>query len=210
MDYNKTIIGHYENCLEQYGANHRGLDWSNDEDVQIRYKIMTDIFNFRNLANNKIAVLDLGCGYGGIIEFLRKHNLEKNVDYHGIDLSQKMIDAAKSRYPGQFFECRDIVKKPLIEYSFDFVIMNGLFTVKRELPQEVMLKFFKQFIKAAFKVCKIGLAFNVMSNHVDWKRDDLFHLSFDQLARFLSKDVSRDFIFRSDYKLYEYTVYLFK
>ena len=30
-----------------------------------------------------------------------------------------------------------------------------------------------------------GIAFNVMTKHVDWERDDLFHLPFDQLAEWL-------------------------
>lgn len=40
--YNK-IIEHYESCLEKFGDNHLGVDWSKLEDVDKRYKVMLDI-----------------------------------------------------------------------------------------------------------------------------------------------------------------------
>lgn len=49
-----------------------------------------------------------------------------------------------------------------------------------------------------------------MSKDVDWEREDLFHLSLDELSNFLTKEVSRNFIIRNDYGLYEYTTYLYK
>jgi len=55
-----------------------------------------------------------------------------------------------------------------------------------------------------------GVAFNVMSKDVDWEREDLFHLPLNVLSNFLTKEVTRDFIIRYDYGLYEYTTYLYK
>ena len=49
-----------------------------------------------------------------------------------------------------------------------------------------------------------------MSSHVDWTRDDLFHWPLDDLMSFLVKDVSRHVVIRSDYGLYEYSVYIYK
>jgi hypothetical protein len=45
---------------------------------------------------------------------------------------------------------------------------------------------------------------------VDWERDDLFHVSFDVMAKFLTAELTRNFIFRQDYGLYEYTVYAYR
>ena len=73
-----------------------------------------------------------------------------------------------------------------------------------------MMIFFKSAIEKLWNKTKKGIAFNVMSKIVDWERDDLFHVSFDDLAWFLKQNISRDFIIRSDYKLYEYTVYVYK
>jgi hypothetical protein len=49
-----------------------------------------------------------------------------------------------------------------------------------------------------------------MSKHVDWERDDLFHLPYDPLAAFLKAEISRHFVFRADYGLYEFTTFVYR
>ena len=52
--------------------------------------------------------------------------------------------------------------------------------------------------------------FNVMSKQVDYERDDLFHLSVDKLSWFVKEQLSRKFVIRHDYALWDYTVYILK
>lgn len=49
-----------------------------------------------------------------------------------------------------------------------------------------------------------------MSWHVDWQRDDLFHLPCDTLLAFLKAEVSRHVVLRADYGLWEYTTYVYR
>jgi hypothetical protein len=88
--------------------------------------------------------------------------------------------------------------------------MNGVFTEKRELSFDEMWDYFTQMIIKIYSLCNKGFAFNVMSKHVDWERDDLFHVPLDTLANFLCSKITRDFVIRNDYGLYEYTVYIYK
>ena len=73
-----------------------------------------------------------------------------------------------------------------------------------------MFEYFQKVIKILFTKINIGLAFNVMSKQVDWERDDLFHLPLDCLAFFITGNLSRNFIIRNDYGLYEFTTYVYK
>ena len=41
-------------------------------------------------------------------------------------------------------------------------------------------------------------------------REDLFHLPMDILASFLAHEISRHFVIRHDYGLYEYTAYVYR
>ena len=88
--------------------------------------------------------------------------------------------------------------------------MNGVFTEKRGLTFDEMFQYFKELIEKVFSLSNKGVAFNVMSKNVDWEREDLFHLSHDVLSSFLCNKLTRNYIVRNDYGLYEYTVYLFK
>jgi hypothetical protein len=88
--------------------------------------------------------------------------------------------------------------------------MNGVFTEKRSLAFGDMWSYCQTLLMRVFPRARRGLAFNVMSKHVDWERDDLFHLPLDTLAAFLRRHISRHYMLRSDYGLYEYTAYVYR
>jgi SAM-dependent methyltransferase len=203
-----AIIRHYEVCFEKHGPTHRGADWPNAEDLAIRFEVMLGVV--RDVGPKPASLLDLGCGPALLLDFLRDTNRLEQFNYQGIDLSPAMITAANTRWPGHHFECRDILSDPMPTEAFDYVIMNGVLTEKVGLTQEVMSQYAQRIIASAYDMARVGIAFNVMSAHVDWQRDDLFHWPFDEMAAFLKKRCSRHFMIRADYGLYEYTVYVYR
>lgn len=201
-----SIIKHYENCLEKHGDTSLGVDWHDKKDVvEKRYKVMLDIIP---LSNEIKTLLDFGCGLGHLLEYIIKNKIT-NIEYSGLDISKKFIDVVAKKFDDVKFYHLDILDDNSIP-EFDYIAMNGIFTEKRELSFEEMFEYFKKVLSEVFKKAKSGIAFNVMSKAVDWEREDLFHLPMDLLVEFLTKELSRKFIIRNDYGLYEYTVYLYK
>src|SRR3989344_5906671 len=200
------IKTHYEECLKKYGDSHLGVDWPNLKDAWLRYKIMVEVI--RN-TSKKVSMLDFGCGLSHLYSYIVDNDI-KNIEYTGLDISQKFINASRKKYPQNRYICADILTSKKSIGTFDYVVMNGVFTEKFEMTFEEMFIFFKKMVKRTFEICHKGIAFNVMSKQVDWERHDLFHLSLDTLSDFLCKDVSRNFIIPNDYGLYEYTVYIYK
>jgi SAM-dependent methyltransferase len=201
------ILRHYEECFEKYGASHRGMDWPNEEDLVKRFDVMLEVV--RPNAEKPVSILDLGCGVGLLVDHLQATDALNAFDYWGIDLSTKMVAAARERHPAQRFESRDILSNPLPAGCVDYVIMNGLLTEKVQLSQPTMEAYATDIIKMAFDACRRGIAFNVMSTHLDWLRNDLFHWPLDSVAAFLVSQCSRSIVIRMDYGLYEYTVYVY-
>ncbi len=201
-----NIAKHYEDCLKAHGPTPKGVDWPNQADLNKRHNVMLDLF----LGNeaDAIKLIDLGCGYGSFYEHLQQAN-KPAIQYTGIDLSPLMISTAAKLHPKGHFQCLDILADDIRHLEADYVIMNGLFTEKRDLPFAQMLDFFNQMLQRAFRIAKKGIAFNVMQYQVDWSNPQLFHLSYDQLADILIQHCSRHFQFRSDYGLYEYTAYVY-
>jgi SAM-dependent methyltransferase len=193
--------------LEKHGDTAMGVDWHDKEDVvKRRYKIMLGIIPPSN--ETKTTLLDFGCGLGHLLEYIKESKIS-NVEYSGLDISKKFIDVVSKKFGDVKFYHLDIFNDNNIP-EFDYIVMNGVFTEKRELSFHEMFEYFKKVLLAVFRKSKKGIAFNVMSKVVDWERDDLFHLSMDLLGEFLAKELSRKFIIRNDYGLYEYTVYLYK
>lgn len=201
------LVEHYEACLDAHGVNHRGVDWPDEKGMALRFEVMLGLLQ---APPPRARLLDLGCGPGLLLDHIERRGLNSAVAYSGIDLSPKMIAAAEARYPYADFSLRDLLKEPLAPQSFDYVVMNGLLTEKRTLSQAQMVDFAQRMIAAAFETAAIGIAFNVMSSHVDWTRDDLFHWPADELLAFATKRLTRHIVLRADYGLYEYTAYLYR
>lgn len=200
------IITHYESCLEKYGDTHLGVDWPNKKDTQTRYNIMLEVMKFDK--TNHVSLLDFGCGASHLYEYILQHQLD-HIAYSGLDISEKFIQLSQKKFPALPYYCIDILEAPHEVPEVDYIVINGVFTEKRELTFHEMLEYFQTVLVEVFAKARKGLAFNVMSKQVDWERKDLFHVPFDMLAEFLVKNLSRHFIFRNDYGLYEYTVYLY-
>lgn len=201
------IIKHYESCLDKYGDSHLGVDWPKIEDVDKRYSIMLEIIDIPS--SGKIKLLDFGCGASHLYEYIIKQNIN-NIEYSGLDISEKYIKLSKSKFPFNKYYLIDILEDDSNLPNFDYIVMNGIFTEKRSLSFDEMFNYFKKLIIKVYDKANKGIVFNVMSKHVDWEREDLFHLPFDLLVAFLKDKISRHFIIRNDYGLYEYTVYVFK
>jgi SAM-dependent methyltransferase len=203
-----TIVSHYESCLEQHGDTHLGVDWPKPEDVETRYRVMLEVIRPEHRGAG-VRLLDFGCGTSHMYEHIVRRGIE-GVEYAGLDLSEKFVRVSRDKFPSNAYYCADILDEGVSLPRFDYVVLNGVFTEKRELSFGEMFGYFGRVLKKVFPLAEAGIAFNVMSKHVDWERDDLFHLPFDLLAEYLTKELSRNFVFRNDYGLYEYTTYVYK
>jgi SAM-dependent methyltransferase len=204
-DYNR-IIQHYEKCYEKYGDSAKGMDWPDQKDLDTRFRIMTELFE----SKDRVSLLDFGCGIGLYLQYLIDKGKINRIRYTGLDISGIFIDTCKQKYPEFEFFREDVLKDNTDLKPHDFIVMNGVFTEKRELSFDQMFAYFKVLLHAIFKITKKGIAFNVMSKDVEWEREDLFHLPLSVLSEHMTKELSRNFIIRNDYGLYEYTVYLYK
>jgi SAM-dependent methyltransferase len=207
-----SIVEHYESCLEKHGDTHLGVDWPNPEDADTRHAVMLGVIRWDTAAPSEpVRLLDFGCGASHMYEYILRNRV-KNVRYSGLDLSARFVDLSREKFPENDYWCLDILDDDSFATlpRFDYVVLNGVFTEKVGLPFEEMLEFVQAVLRRVFSISEVGLAFNAMSKQVDWERDDLFHLPFDVIAAFLAQELTRHFVLRNDYGLYEYTTYVYK
>jgi SAM-dependent methyltransferase len=206
-DY-RSIAAHYERCLAEHGDNHLGVDWPNAEDAETRHAVMLGVI--RRDGDAPVRLLDVGCGASHLYEHMLRHGVQ-GVEYAGLDISEPFVELSRSKHPGNDYWRLDVLTDDLSGLPrFDYAVMNGVFTEKLDLGYEEMLDFFRRMVVRVFSLVDKGIAFNVISKHVDWERDDLFHVPFDTVAAFLTAEIGRNFLFRNDYGLYEYTTYVYR
>lgn len=88
-------------------------------------------------------VLDVGCGNGVDADYIKN----KGFNVIGVDMSNKMIDIAKSKYPGIDFRLGDMRKLDFDEDEFDgiFASLSLIPIPKKDVPKT--LEQFATFLK---------------------------------------------------------------
>jgi SAM-dependent methyltransferase len=205
-----SLVHMVEELFAVHGDTHRGLGYPKADGFDARYRVYLDVTHFGPAAELPCTMLDVGCGTGRLLDEI-KASAGIKIGYTGIDLSPKLIAAAKAKHPEADFVVGDPFDVDAIwAANPDYAVFGGIFTCKLQMTQEQMTNYMVRLLRLAFDHCRRGLAFNVMSHHVDWEREDLFHVPFDQMARILRANFGRNYIFRADYGLFEYTVYLYR
>jgi SAM-dependent methyltransferase len=208
-DYD-ILLSHGDALLRQHGDSHLGAGWPREEDRYTRFDVMLDVM-VAGVPKGRTVLCDLACGTGELLARIRERQLA-NIDYIGIDRSDMALGYAREKFPNDRFAKLD-VNDPDSDLSLidcDYLVADGLFTVKWELSYEQMWAFLELTMRRVWPHVRRGIAFNVMSKVVDWERDDLFHVPMDDLARLLFGLAGRHVMIRADYGLYEYTAYAFR
>jgi len=147
------------------------------------------------------SLLDLGCGYGAYLDFLK--SLSHSVDYIGVDISESMIVHAKGKYPNHtFLSSLDSNRK------VDYAIASGVFNVRQEVGDEEWLQYIYDTLDQMNSVATKGFAFNVLTSFSDeeYKRDYLYYANPMVLFAHCKQCYSKDVALLHDYQLYEFTI----
>lgn len=202
------LAEHYRSCLRAHGDKALGLDWPREADNRRRFGVMAELFAADRA--RRISVLDFGCGTSHFYGFLKESGLTRRVAYSGIDIGPEAVALSLGKYPHNKYRCLDVLASAEPLGTYDYAVMNGVFTQKRDMTDARMRSFLVRVLTRLYPCVRKGLAFNTMSDQVDFRRRGSFHLDLGWAARMLTERFTRNFVVRHDYGLYENTFYLYK
>jgi SAM-dependent methyltransferase len=195
----------YSNNLSEHGLTSKSVGWKDPEGQILRFDKLLELITDED-KRRAISVLDYGCGYGAMYEYMVKSGFQIN-KFYGYDISNVMLEEAKSRIPVNIWEPRNDSK---IQDQADYSFVSGTFNVMFETSKEEWDLFIKEKVKELYNASNKGVAFNVLSSYVDWKANDLYYADplyyFDYFKRNLSSYVT----LLHDYPLYEWTLLIRK
>jgi len=201
------IVEESEKCLIAHGDRPEGVGWPKPADAPTRHRVMLEAI--RPEHRQGVTLLDFGCGLSHLYEYIGHESLT-GIDYSGLDISPRFLELSRQKYPEVTYYAIDVLEDDSSLPEFDYIIMNGIFNSRLMMSQAEMFDLVKTLVARLFARARFGISFNVMSKQVEWERDDLFHLPIDELADFLARNISRHFVIRHDYGLYEYTAYVYR
>ena len=161
----KKQINYYEKLRRKFFSKREIVGWGSRNSQEMRFKVLEEILKKYNCK----TVLDIGCGRGDLISYLKKKKI--SIRYTGLDINDKFIDIAKKLNPKNNFIFADFLKKDLS--NFDVIFISGLFNLKMQNHK----KWMKLFIDKAIKKTKKILIFNCLSNKAPQRKKKFFYIN---------------------------------
>lgn len=126
----KKIEDLYTSNLKSQGTVPTAVGWNSPESQRLRFEKLTTVIEDRSAP---VSINDYGCGYGAHLEYAIKHCGVPVAAYHGYDLSESMLAAAKENLG--FFEGElDLRRAKDIITTADFSFVSGTFNVRLNRP----------------------------------------------------------------------------
>ncbi|WP_372766441.1 class I SAM-dependent methyltransferase [Pseudoalteromonas sp.] len=202
----KDLKQYYQELFKTHGANHNAVQHVSQQSQEVRFAL------FNTLIDVSDDVIDLGCGLGDMLPYLRKNGFKGN--YLGCDFVPEFIAFANKLYAddskARFIEF-DINKDPLPE-NYHHVLISGIFNN----PMDDNLSFIKNTLTKSYNACLSSVIFNALSDYVDYQDSELYYVSplllFDYCKRSLSPFVSltHNYVTKDGGFPYEFTMQISK
>lgn len=200
------LQAHYQKTFQEYGMTSQGVDWGDDSaKLELRYSKMLAIV--KHPLSTKASFLDVGCGYGGLFEYEKTHSV--NIDYTGVDVVKSMIDKAELVHDNAKFIHSDILDSSFKDH-YDYVVCNGILTQKLDVPALEMDQFAAKLIRKMFEICRVGIAFNIMTTKVNFYSNNLYYRNPSEMLAWCMSELSSIVMLDHSYPMYEYTLYVYK
>lgn len=197
----RDVERYYTGRLREHGATAKGVDWNSEESQRLRFKQLARLWE-RDPQGEDMSVIDFGCGYGALFEYL--HDCGGAFVYQGFDISEAMIREASTRARGRSMFTTNVAELK----RADYVVASGVFNVKLNADANTWDEYMTRTIEKLASLATRGFAFNALTSYSDpeKRRDDLYYADplhwFDHCKRQHSRFVT----LLHDYPLYEFTI----
>lgn len=196
----QQVAAYYTAKLERNGPTPQGVDWNSPSSHAQRHR------QFLRLLDGQLdaSIIDLGCGFGDFLRFLRETG--HRGAFIGYDVAQSMIAKARELHgEGEDRQWRVGAEPADIA---DFSIASGIFNVKGEISDERWSEYVYQTIDLLAKAGRRGFAFNALSlsSDPDRRRPDLYYADPTAMLAYCLSRYGRSVALLQDYGLYEFTL----
>lgn len=212
----ERIHGILNNSLDKNvnADNYKILGWESRQAQYARFAAF-----LKNVDLEGKSLLDVGCGLGDLYHFLTT-GFNKSVKYVGIDISEKMIQIAKSQLDilkkngvvlpegnlstVQFVNADIFSKDEFIcrDKSFDWLYSSGIFNLNLGNNLEFLENAFNRFSKIA----KEGFCCSMLNVRSKDKESPYFYYSPEEVFTLAKKNGAKDVLIVDDYLENDFTI----
>jgi hypothetical protein len=192
---------YYADRLEKHGIDIEAVASRHQAYKDLRYEKIAAVFS----RDQAFSVHDVGFGLGHFYEFVKARYPEKTIDYSGSEVTAQFVDHCRNAHPRGKFYLRDLAEAPFAE-CYDYLVFSGTFYHLAGSSAAEFNRFMRRMVSNGFACAARGIAFNLITGHVDHKTADLFYAEPAEVVAFVARKLSRFFTIDHAVPLYEYTV----
>lgn len=196
-----SVVEKYRAAFNQHGYSPKSLGWDKGRQ-DIRFKVLLSFFECRGK-----SILDIGCGFGDLNNTLLDL-VGDDYKYLGVDMVEELIIEGRKHYDKKNVQLLTVnFLDHVFTSQFDIVIASGIFNYN--FPSGNNNIFVEEVIKKAWSLCTEGIAFDFLSDKVDYRHDHTHHNNPEHILR-IAYTLSRNVVLRNDYIPFEFCLYLGK
>ena len=196
----EPVKTYFEERIEAHGTSPRGADWNSDASQEIRFNQLLMVCD----PSTPFSILDYGCGYGALADYLAKKGFQAN--YYGYDIVEKAIAVAQEHHTGKpnriFTSNRN--QLPVCDY----VVASGIFNFRANNSFEAWTDYVISIMRQLDGLSRKGFSSNFLTKYsdADRMRADLYYADPGFLFDYCKRNFSKNVALLHDYTLYDFTI----
>ncbi|MEA2893859.1 MAG: hypothetical protein QOI05_4652 [Bradyrhizobium sp.] len=194
------VAAYYASKLAEHGPTPQGVDWNGAESQERRHRQFLRLLD----GNRNASVIDLGCGFGDFLRFLRAEGYRGR--FTGYDIAPGMIEKARELH-GETDDRQWRIGAEPVDVA-DFAIASGIFNVRGDVADDIWTRYVHRTIDILARAGRQGFAFNVlsMSSDPERRRRELYYAEPTVMLGHCLARYGRSIALLQDYGLYEFTI----
>jgi SAM-dependent methyltransferase len=193
------VKSYFDKRIREHGASPRGSDWNSETSQNIRFDQLLKVVDSKTF-----SILDYGCGYGALADYLATLGLD--ADYYGFDILESAIETARTAHAGKPRRTFTSDKSQLP--VCDYVVASGIFNFRGEQSFDNWTEYVIGVLNEFNQLSQRGFASNFLTKYsdADKMRPDLYYADPTFLFDTCKRRFSRNVALLHDYTLYDFTI----
>jgi len=193
------VKSYFDKRIQEHGASPRGSDWNSETSQNTRFDQLLKV-----VETQSFSLLDYGCGYGALADYLESKGLE--ADYYGYDILESAIDTARQVHAKKnrraFFTDKSALP------ACDYTVASGIFNFRGEQSFEDWTEYVLGVLHEFNQLSQRGFSSNFLTKYsdADKMRPDLYYADPLFLFDYCKRNFSKNVALLHDYRLYDFTL----
>jgi len=184
----REIAATFNSRFDAYGPTPEASLWFNKSRQLARFSKLTEAIVSR-VSNTEVTIGDVGCGYGGFLDYLAKHNTEIRFKYYGYDIADRVIAYCLKNLQtanATFLHGSRPARKA------DFHVMSGTYNYAPNIGIGPWRSYMRDEIKHIFSATNKCIVFNLMiADKAYISKSSIFYEEMENFLAFCRKELGK-------------------